>query len=168
DVGASDALATTGGRISLPLPPRSGRVYALPRPRELAPEAEPGKHLITLEPLAQPAVEGDFEVTGHAKAGTALQLVVDGDLVHSAPLTVGTDGVFSARIDTSALNDPSISHRLVAWSANTGDASEPAMFKVTPRWTLAAQSEDPAGDDTGPDGRYVYPTDPSWAMRPLD
>jgi len=168
DVGAGDAVASAGGRISLQLPARSGRVYALPRPRETEPEANAGKRFITLEPLAQAAVEGDFEVRGRAAAGSSLQLVVDGNLAHAAPISVGANGSFSARIDTSQMNDPAISHRLVAWSANSGEASEPASFKVTPRWTLVAQAEDPAGDDKGPAGNYVYPTDPSWAMHPLD
>src|SRR5205085_1881479 len=66
------------------------------------------------------------------------------------------------------LIDPAIRHRLVAWSPATGEASAPASFAVTPQWKVVAEIEDPAGDDTGAGGRYVYPTDPSWATRPLD
>jgi hypothetical protein len=56
----------------------------------------------------------------------------------------------------------------VAWSPDSGASSAPLEFVVAREWTLAADFADAAGDDSGPRGGYVYPTDPSWATRWLD
>jgi hypothetical protein len=35
-------------------------------------------------------------------------------------------------------------------------------FRVARDWTVLADVADPAGDDAGPRGTYLYPTDPTW------
>jgi hypothetical protein len=166
EVGGADAIAAADGSVSMALPPRAGRVYQLPAARA-GDEGKPAP-AISMAALPGTSVEGDFDVAGRAPANTTLQLVADGDLAHAQSVTAAADGSWRARVDTSAMTDPSIPHRLVAWSAANGTASAPAQFKVSPRWQLAADVDDPAGDDKGPTGSYLYPIDPSWAQRPLD
>ena len=55
-----------------------------------------------------------------------------------------------------------------AWSPAEAEVSAPFEFKVSPQWRTVAEVDDPAGDDSGPTGKYLYPTDPSWALHPLD
>jgi glycosidase len=166
DVGVGDAMATADGRVSMALPPRSGRVYQLPRAR--AGEIAAPASAITLAPLANGKVDGDFEVAGRAPVNARLQLVVDGDLARAQAVVADAKGNWRAQIDTSAMIDPAIEHRLVAWSPGSGAVSAPASFQVSPRWQVVADVDDPAGDDVGPAGSYRYPTDPTWAMHPLD
>ena len=166
EVGAGDAIAAADGGVSLTLPPRSGRVYQLPK--ALVEEPARPTPAISLLPLPEGSADGDFEVRGRAPANATLQLVVDGDLAQARAVGVDANGDWSARVDTSAMIDPAIEHRLVAWSPERGLASAAARFRVAPRWQLAAELDDPAGDDLGPTRDYRYPTDPSWAQRPLD
>jgi glycosidase len=166
DVGVGDAVAAVDGRVSMALPARSGRVYQLPKTR--ADEREAPAPEITLLPLSNTSVDGDFEVSGRAPARATLQLVADGELAHAQSVVADAKGAWRARVDTSGMIDPGIEHRLVAWSPGTGAVSGPAQFQVSPRWQLAADIEDPAGDDVGATSGYLYPTDPSWSQRPLD
>jgi hypothetical protein len=130
-----------------------------------------GSPLPTLEPIA-PAradgdveVRGDFEVGGTAPGITQVRLVVDGDLAR-AQLVPVRRGRWHARVDTAAMVDPTVSHRIVAWAPDAGRASAPRLFRVSRPWQVLAEADDPAGDDTGPAGRYTYPTD--WQARTLD
>jgi hypothetical protein len=88
--------------------------------------------------------------------------VVDGDLGGARIVAPDADGRWRARIDTASMVDPAVAHRVVAWDAASGSASAPATFRVERAWRTAARIEDPAGDDVGPNGRYRYPTDPTW------
>jgi hypothetical protein len=125
----------------------------------------------TLGPLAPPRadgdveVRGDFEVAGTAPGATQVRLVVDGDLARALPVPVRR-GRWRARVDTAAMVDPAVSHRLVAWVPEAGNTSAPRLFRVSRPWQVLAEADDPAGDDTGPAGRYRYPTD--WQARTLD
>jgi glycosidase len=166
DVGVGDAVAAADGRVSMALPARSGRVYQLPKAR--ADEGAVQGSAITMAPLANAKVDGDFEVEGRAPVNATLQLVADGDLARAQRVVADAKGAWHARVDSSAMIDPAIEHRLVAWSPDKGAVSAPVQFQVSPRWRLAADVEDPAGDDVGATDGYAYPTDPSWAMRPLD
>lgn len=124
---------------------------------------------LALDPLPASAVAGDFEVSGRAEGVSTLRLVIDGDL--GAPLEVRPDasGRFSARIDTARMADPTVRHRVVAWDEASRAASQAREFSVERAWTLVADIEDPAGDDRGPRGTYLYPTAPSFgANRQMD
>jgi glycosidase len=167
DAGAGDALVGTNGRLSLSLPPRGGRVYALPA--AIAEDATlAGSPALAMQPLEGASVSGDFDVRGTAPGQASLLLVADGDLAKARKVAVAADGQWQARVDTAAMVDPGVRHRLVAWSPATGEVSAPAEFAVERAWTLAAEVEDPAGDDRGPGGNYRYPTDPGWERHPLD
>jgi hypothetical protein len=116
-------------------------------------------------------VQGDFSATGRVPpsstpGGPAWRLVVDGDLGRGAPLTVAADGRWTARVDTAAMVDPAVPHSLTVW-AEGQPAARPREFQVERAWQLRTDVADPAGDDTGPDGRYRYPTDSGWGERHL-
>jgi hypothetical protein len=110
-------------------------------------------------------VHDDFEVGGGAMGVSRILLVADGDLAHARAVPVRR-GRWRARVDTAAMIDPAIVHRLVAWSPQGATASAARGFRVERAWRLLAEADDPAGDDTGPRGTYRYPTD--WTARTLD
>jgi glycosidase len=116
------------------------------------------------EPLAtsRHSFRDDFAVRGHARGLDRFLLVIDGDLANAPTIEPDADGRWQAHIDTSSMVDPGIEHSVVAWSESPPAVSEPLRFRVERQWTLLAEAEDPEGDDHGPHGRYVYPTDPSW------
>jgi C-terminal binding-module, SLH-like, of glucodextranase len=161
------------GRVTLPLPPRSGQVWEVaPTPRPptrrrdpptAAPVAAP-----TLDALQQTHVSGDFWVSGSAAPDSDISLVVDGDLARAQRLRVDASGRWRARVGTGAMVNPEVPHTLVAWAGGQ-QASESRQFWVLREWRLLADVADPAGDDRGPSGQYTYPSDPSWgANRQMD
>ncbi|KAB8168052.1 hypothetical protein FKV24_016455 [Lysobacter maris] len=161
DVGADGAL-------SLVLPPRSGEVWrveaAVAASAVEAPASAP-----RLDPLPTAPLRGDFEVHGEAPGSRRLQLVIDGDLGSAQTVTVAADGRWRARVRSDAMIDPATIHRVVAHDPGRGASSAAGEFRVALDWRLRAERDDPAGDDTGPDGGYVYPTGPGWrALRPAD
>ena len=176
DGSAPPLVAGAGGQLTLRLPPRSARVWALgpavtpvgvtampPLPH--APMAD----LPTIEPLAADVFDGDVDVAGRAAPHTRLQIVVDGDLAAARGIQAGADGRWSARLDTAALGDAAMHHRVSVFDPTTGNAAAPRSFRVDRPWRVLADLADPAGDDTGPEGRYRYPLDPSWGdNRQLD
>jgi hypothetical protein len=133
---------------------------------------------VTLALPARGALRGDFEVGGRVPPGRpTLQLVVDGDLAAARTVRPEADGRWRATVDTAAMIDPALRHRVVAWlpgREGEADGSAAQEFRVERAWALAATLADPAGDDHGPprgDGtprRYVYPTDASFAPRQMD
>jgi glycosidase len=156
-----------GGFVNLELPPRAGWVWTVRTgPHDARARATPAAPTpassLTLEPLGGERVAGDFEVRGQVAGARAPRLVIDGDLAASVPVTPGPDGRFAQRVDTSRMIDPAVRHRLVLWDPASATSSEASTFTVQRAWTLAAEVEDPAGDDHGPRGTYRYPTDPSW------
>jgi hypothetical protein len=91
--------------------------------------------------------------------------VVDEDYTHALVVPI-QQSRWQARIDTSAMIDPEVPHSVVAMSG--GGISERRTFRVARQWTHAAALDDPHDDDTGPNGRYTYPTDASYAPRQGD
>jgi glycosidase len=168
------------GRVTLPLPPRSGQVWqATPPPKlpRLPPlkrrdvPAEPTAVPPTLDPLLQTKVTADFWVTGGGAPEAELRLVVDGDLGRAQVLRPDAAGRWRARVDTAAMVNPQVPHSVVVWAGGQV-VSESRQFWVLREWRLLADVDDPAGDDKGPggpNGRYVYPTDTGWgANRQMD
>ena len=153
-----------GGRLTLRLPARSGQVWRAAG-RGAVPPPGPA---VTLDAPQGARVDGDFTVGGAAPGAAAVKLVLDGDLANAVTAHPDTNGRWTARVDTSALVDPAIEHRVTAWRED-GAASPPHRFKVSRPWQTVADVADPAGDDRGPSGHYVYPTDPGWgANRQMD
>ncbi|HRQ65995.1 MAG TPA: alpha-amylase family glycosyl hydrolase [Xanthomonadaceae bacterium] len=163
------------GRLTLKLPARAGWVW---RAQAVQPEDEKGSTgdeqgpVLTLDSSVcapmDPALHGDcvftgnFALAGHARGLDRFLLVIDGDLGSAQTILLDDDGHWQARVDTTSMIDPGIEHSVVAWSESRPAVSERLRFRVERQWTLLAEVEDPAGDDHGPHGRYLYPTDPSF------
>jgi len=161
------------GRLSTVLPARSGRVWVLdgaaPQPAVAAGPAQTAGAPPTLAPLPVTEAVSDFLASGSAPAGRRLQLVLDGELATAQTVQADAQGRWQAQVDTASMIDPGVMHSLTLWDAERGIASESRSFRVQRQWLLAADVEDPAGDDSGPSGAYQYPTDPSWgANRQMD
>lgn len=166
DGGEHEAAVDADGRITLRLPPRAGWVM---RAAARADGAASAAASIRIDPDNAPTRSGDFDVTGQAVGAPEVEFVVDGDLSTAQRVQPGRDGRWRARIDTAAMGDAAVTHRVVAWSPGAHVASEALEFRVRRDWTLLADHEDPAGDDHGPQGRYTYPLDAGWRdARPAD
>lgn len=156
----TNPIVGADGLLSLRLPARSGMVWR-PGSKTTAVPARPAA--LSIEPLAAGRVDGDFRVRGRAAKGDSeVLLVVDGNLDAAQHVRTDADGRWSATVDAGAMADPSVEHGLVAWDASDGSASMRRSFRVARDWKVLAEIDDPAGDDTGPDGRYRYPADPGW------
>ena len=150
------------GRISLRLPARAGwvlRASSVP----IRSESQPAAASITLRQSDNPtSPPNSITLEGEAPSASPFLLVLDGDLARAQSVAPAADGRWRASIDTASLVDPEIEHRLVAWLEHPPTASAALSFKSEPQWALLAETSDPAGDDHGPDARYVYPSDASW------
>jgi len=160
----ADVSVGADGRLTMVLPPRAGWVWVA---GAAGPTAVSSVAELTLDALPTAAVTGDFQVGGQARG--PFQLVIDGDLARAQTVTPDAQGRWMASVDTSRMVDPGIEHEIVAWAAQTGAASPTHRFKVERAWQLLADVADPAGDDAGPRGNYLYPTDPTYrAARSMD
>jgi glycosidase len=161
-----DVLVGAGGLVTRPMPARSGWVWQaqatdgqMGEPRAKSSVAAPALQLDDVPDR----VSDNFEATGRAAPGAAVQLVIDGNLNTALNVLANAEGRWSARVDTSTLVDPKLRHTLVVWEPQSAAISETASFVVQRRWQLVADVEDPAGDDQGPQGLYRYPTEASYA-----
>lgn len=162
---ASDLVVGAEGRISLRLAPRSGLVWA-PTPTVQAPAVRAA--LPVLDALPTAPVPGDFTVSGHTAGHADLHLVIDGDLARAVPVQADAGGRFTATVPTGRMSDPQAVHRAVLWSPGSGVTSAPATFQAALPWVLLADETDPAGDDNGPTGTYVYPSHESFLPGQMD
>ncbi len=152
------------GQAHLTLPPHSGLVWrVVPGPAAAAAATAPSAVPLIDGHETMRTVSGAFEVQGQGASPEPGWLwVVDGDLSLAQEVSPQADGRWQARVDTSAMIAPAIAHRAVLWHPGRQQVSSPMMFNVKLPWQAAWVVEDPKGDDRGPTGRYVYPTDPSW------
>jgi hypothetical protein len=153
-----------GGLISAELPPVSGQVWQLPR------AAKPAAQPLAAQTLAlntpQVVTPGQtLQITGRAPAGTTLKLVVNGDVGHATPVEASASGQWQATLPIGHLPESAAPHQVVAWAPALQAASNVQPFQFERPWALLADVDDPAGDDRGPSGRYVYPTDAGWGER---
>lgn len=163
--GRPAALVTgAGGQVSFTLPARGGQVWRVTAQAAGVPAATGAP---AIDPVGEAVARSDFTVSGRARPGQRLRLVVDDDLAGASETQADAAGRWQARIDTGSMIDPRTPHRLVAWDGL--HASAPTTFRVEQPWRAVLEVADPAGDDHGPDGRYVYPTDAGWGdNRQLD
>lgn len=155
--------ANATGRVLGELPARAGGVWRVePAPRTADGAAATGPAAApTLDPLPE-VVRDTLVLTGTLPPGRDGTLVVDGDLVRAQRLIADADGRWRETVPTDDFIDPKATHRVVVL-AGDGLASPGQTFRVERDWTLLAEATDPEGDDAGPEGRYRYPTDPSYA-----
>jgi glycosidase len=159
-------VANGAGMASFVLPPKAAVVWRA----EAGPVAANSGRTSALRIDAPPRSQhsGDFMLSGQAQPGQALRLVVDGRLHDSTATVAGGQGRWQARVDTSTMIDAGAEHRAVVLGIG-GEVSPPVLFTVARQWQLAADVEDPEGDDRGRSGQLVYPTDPGWgALRQAD
>lgn len=167
-----------GGRVTAVLPARSAQVWRLPMAGRLRADeavalaATPSSGTAGTLTLASVRVadQGNrLQAQGRAPAGAELQLLVNGDLARATPARADAQGRWQAEVDIGHLAAPSAGsrppHQLVAWWPAQQVASAAKPFTVQRQWTLLADVADPALDDHGPEGRYVYPTDVTWGDR---
>jgi hypothetical protein len=166
DGKTGDVVTGNDGVLTMSLPARSGKVWMVADRTEEVPRSAA---VITIDELGESLAAGDFVVTGSAAGVRSVKLVVDGDLSAAQALTVGKDGRWSAKLDTSAMINPKISHAVVAWSGSPAAVSSSRRFSVQRQWNELIKLVDPVGDDSGPSHRYRYPDDASWGNnRQLD
>ncbi|MEO8101512.1 MAG: alpha-amylase family glycosyl hydrolase [Betaproteobacteria bacterium] len=159
----ADVTVGAAGRITLTLAPHSGQVWRVARHLpKLAAAA------ITMRALPRAAMRGDFPVSGTARGTNAFRLVIDGDLAGAQMITPAPDRTWAASVDTGRMLDASVHHSVVAWAESSAGmpaaVSATRAFRVERNWTLLAEAMDPAGDDRGPRGTYIYPTDATWGV----
>jgi glycosidase len=165
--GSPESLAVAAnGRLTMRLPAHSGSVWKVAGKSEAAADSST---VIDIDPLAKDVIDGDLALSGMARGLKHLRLVVDGNLDNAAAVNVDRDGRWHALLDTAEFVDPALEHRVVAWSDRPSAISSPTRFTVRRQWQDRIHVDDPANDDHGPTGKYVYPTDPAWSQhRPLD
>lgn len=167
DGNLTDVAVGDQGRITLTLPPRSAAVWMAASER--SPVRESATAPMTLDSLGSATVTTDLVVSGQAAAGQSLQVVVDGDLRAAQSAVAAASGRWQATVSTEDMVDPHVEHRVVAWAADMQRVSDAQSFRVDRPWQMAADVQDPVGDDVGPSGTYLYPSDPGWTRhRQLD
>ncbi|MFY8123554.1 MAG: glucodextranase DOMON-like domain-containing protein, partial [Silanimonas sp.] len=156
--------ANAHGRVLGELPSRAGGVWRVePAPRTGA-DATTGSGANappTLDPVPD-VVRDTLVLTGTLPPGSDGTLVVDGDLRRAQRLIADANGRWRETVPTDDFIDPKATHRVVVL-AGEGLASDARTFRVERDWVLLAEGADPEGDDAGPEDRYRYPTDPSYA-----
>ena len=166
DGDAPERVVDAQGELHLVLPPRSGLVWEVADTIAVpAATAAP-----TLEALPAATLASSVWIArGTASPGAHLAVVRDGDIAHAVTTVADARGRWQATLDLGGLVEADVAHRLVAWDGERGVASAPQSFRVAPQWRELARSDDPPGDDHGPDRGYRYPTDASWqGAHPLD
>jgi glycosidase len=146
------------GRLSLALPARSALVLMPDGTKAAAASASP----MQIAPLPDTVSADRLSVSGTAKPGQELRLVLDGDLASARKIKAGTDGRWQTTLSTEALLDPAITHRLVLWNPDEISASEARQFRAEKPWREILRVADPNGDDNGRTGQLRYPSDPGW------
>lgn len=168
--------AADGHAVNLLLPPRSTQIWideGQPGTRSLhvANIAAKSKTELPQWPSNMPdKMAQDFELQGEwslpQAATTELILVVNGQLNNAKAVEWLSPTQWHLRVDTSAWADASDQRlSLVVRDSKTQRVlavSEPRFLRFEKQWTLVSEVVDPKGDDRGPLGTYVYPTDPSY------
>ncbi|MFN7781520.1 MAG: glucodextranase DOMON-like domain-containing protein, partial [Lysobacterales bacterium] len=166
--GEAPALAVDAqGRIDLALPAREGLVWRVLSAELETPPQDRSVERPSLDALGEAPASERLALSGQATAQADLQLVLDGEVERAIPGQADAQGRFAVEVDVRSLADPGLQHRVQIIDTSTGLASKSTHFRVQPRWRLLAETEDPIGDDRGPEGGYRYPTDPGWGERGL-
>lgn len=155
----ADLVVGAHGRLTLPLPARSGWIWQATRKTVPVPSLSA---TLSLAPLRGGRFADDFEVGGDARGADPVRVVVDGDLAGAQRIHPQRDGRWRATVRTGGMIDPAIVHRVVAWDQASGAVSSAQRFRVAQDWRVLADVADPAGDDSGAAGRYVYPAAAGW------
>lgn len=154
------------GVLTLSLPARSATVWLLTRDRAAVSH---GRAALTLAPLPAAPARGNVTLHGRAPGASSVRIVVDGDIAHARTVRAGRDGSWRSTVNTGAMIDARVVHRVVAWDDRSNAVSPTRSFRVNPSWQVLADADDPRDDDHGPTGQYRYPLDSGWRdHRPAD
>ena len=159
--------------VNLQMPPRSTQIWmdegqSNKRSMHVANNAAKTKTVLPQWPSNMPEkMAQDFELKGEwslpQAATTELVLVVNGQLNNAKVVEWLSPKQWQLRVDTSAWADASDQRlSLVVRDTKTQSVltvSEPRFLRFEKQWALVSEVLDPKGDDRGPLGTYVYPTD---------
>jgi glycosidase len=162
--------------VNLQMPPRSTQIWmdegqSNKRSMHVANNAAKTKTVLPQWPSNMPEkMAQDFELKGEwslpQAATTELVLVVNGQLNNAKVVEWLSPKQWQLRVDTSAWADASDQRlSLVVRDTKTQTVltvSEPRFLRFEKQWALVSEVLDPKGDDRGPLGTYVYPTDPGY------
>jgi glycosidase len=166
DGQAAALQAGADGGLTLVVPGRGGMVWKVEGAQAVVASDTTAP---SLDPLPPGPLRGELQVSGQAMPNARISVVVDGDLARRAQVQAGADGRWTAQLRSDAWVDPAVEHRVVAWDEAGMAISAAQQFRVERQWQLAAQMQDPAGDDRGPGGKYRYPEEAGWEQsRPAD
>ena len=168
--------AAEGHAVNLQLPPRSTQIWidaGQPNKRAVpaAQSAAKSKTALPQWPSNMPdKMAQDFELQGEwslpQATTTELVLVVNGQLNNAKAVEWLSPTQWLLKVDTSAWADASDQRlSLVVRDTKTQSVltvSEPRFLRFEKQWALVSEVLDPKGDDRGPLGTYVYPTDPGY------
>ncbi|MEO1436434.1 MAG: alpha-amylase family glycosyl hydrolase [Bacteroidota bacterium] len=121
----------------------------------------------TMEALSSAVVKTDSLNLAGQFNGDEAQLVINGNL--DAPIKLNLNKGKWA-IDLSVQNLMNGRHyvQVLGRSGNRKTLSEKQYFDLNMPYRLLVDQKDPLGDDRGPEGTYVYPTDASFAPGQMD
>jgi glycosidase len=167
DGTAPDVKIDAKGSFSVTVPSRSGFVWK--GGGSTAPAAAEPQSRLSIDAIPTTVSGAEVSLSGSATPSAQVRVVLDGDVNAARAVRADARGQWRAPVDIASLVDPDIAHSVVALAPETGGISETRTFRVSPRWALAADVSDAAGDDTGPAGaNYTYPTHSSFAPRTMD
>ena len=127
--------------------------------------------------LAQSSVQNSAQSSGQelgpaserATSSEPLLIVIDDKMAAATSVKPDADGRFNLKLPFDAIVDGRSAHHVLALAPDSMQTSPRQSFQIQRTWQLLAELEDPLGDDRGPKGHYVYPSDPGWgARRQLD
>ncbi len=158
-----DLVIGVNGRISFRLAAHAGLVWKVTKNKTTVPTMTGA---ITLNPLPDNIVRGDLRLSGTAQGIDTFKLLVDGNLSTAQVIKPQRNGLWNATINTDNMLDPAVRHNVVAWAEGSALGrdllSTSQNFRVTRNWVKLAAVKDPANDDHGPRGQYLYPTNQTW------
>lgn len=166
----TDRAQTVGpdGFISLRLMQRSGMVL-LSDGLKSAP-AKPQSSVRITGFADKSVLSANLIISGACSNTTRVSLLVNGDLQRSIKAEILPGGIWRAVLPAEDLDNGV--HTLCALAADPAgelfSVSDSREFTVQIPFIPAGNWQDPTGDDHGPAGRYVYPTDPSFTNRHCD
>lgn len=170
---ATDDLSLDArGQVHLSLPARSVRVWLRDPQGMAAPVPQPPSSLALVRPSGQTpgCVDLQSEIAPARQEGLRWELVRNGRVQDGVRWTE-TAGAVQACLPQEALDDAPEGHRLVlaGWKGpQLAALSEPLILPWQRPWQTVLDHHDPAGDDRGPEGRYLRPLDPPYAQGTLD
>lgn len=149
------------GGLSVVLKPKEGMIL-VPGDQAEPPKAE-GE--IYIHPLTVPVITAEqVALKGESNGIKNISVAIDGDLARAIQAETGPDGDWAAEIPLNSLVNAR--HRIIAFSPddemNKTIITDHIELELELPAILCAEIQDVLGDDYGPEGRYIYPTNPSY------